>query len=54
MAKTASEVVNGTKYYYKYIELSRNSQGKRVRKKSVLKQLKNLMKRLNNLKTNKI
>lgn len=54
MAKTSYEFVNKIKYYYKYIELPRNSEGKRIRKKFVLNQLKNLMKKLSSLKMNKI
>lgn len=42
MAKTATEVVNGTKYYYKYVELPRNSEGKRIRKKIRAKTVREL------------
>lgn len=42
MAKTATEVVNGTKYYIKNIELPRNSDGKRIRKKIRAKTVREL------------
>lgn len=50
MAKTSVEVVNGIKYYYKYIELSRNSQGKRVRKKIRAKTVKELNEKIEQFK----
>lgn len=50
MAKASFKFVSRIKYYYKYIELSRNSLSKRIRKKIRAKSVKELNQKIEEFK----
>lgn len=52
MAKTSYEVTNNIKYYFKYIELPRDSTGKRKRKKIRARSVGELNKKIDEFKNN--